>query len=99
MAVAHLHNLSGGVLGGDQLALAVTVEAQAQAQVTTTGRDTRVYRHRPGPDATQRTSLRVGAGGLLEYLPDTLIPYAGARYRQQSGLSWRRMPVCSSGKS
>jgi urease accessory protein len=83
MAVAHLHNLSGGVLGGDQLALEVTVEADAQAQVTTTGA-TRIYRHRPGPDAAQRTSLRVGQGGLLEYLPDALIPYAGARYQQQT---------------
>lgn len=82
MAVTHLHNLSGGVLGGDQLQLEVNVGPQAQAQLTTTGA-TRVYRHRPGPDASQQTILRVGRDGLLEYLPDPLIPFAGARYQQQ----------------
>jgi urease accessory protein len=83
MAVVHLHNLSGGVLGGDQLALAIAVEGGVQAQVTTTGA-TRVYRHRPGRDAAQHTTLTVGPGALLEYLPDALIPYAGARYHQQT---------------
>ena len=81
MAVTHLHNLSGGVLGGDQLRLAVNVDPYAQAQLTTTGA-TRVYRHRPGPDARQQTVLRVGKGALLEILPDPLIPFAGARYQQ-----------------
>jgi urease accessory protein len=50
--------------------------------LTTTGA-TRVYRHRPGPDASQQTKLRVGKDGVLEFLPDPLIPFAGARYRQQ----------------
>jgi urease accessory protein len=50
--------------------------------VTTTGA-TRLYRHRPGPDASQQTTLRVAQDGLLEYLPDPLIPFAGARYQQQ----------------
>ena len=81
MAVTHLHNLSGGVLGGDQLQLEVYVGPTAQAQLTTTGA-TRVYRHRPGPDASQQTVLRVGKDALLEYLPDPLIPFAGARYQQ-----------------
>ena len=81
-ALVHLHNVSGGVLGGDDLRVHVAVSADARAQVTTTGA-TRVYRHRPGlPDAGQQTTFSVGAGGLLEYLPDPLIPYAGARYRQ-----------------
>ncbi len=82
MAVTHLHNLSGGILGGDQLELAIHVGAHAQAQVTTTGA-TRVYRHRTGPDASQKTTLRVANDALLEYLPDPLIPFAGARYQQQ----------------
>jgi len=80
--LTHIHNVSGGVLGGDQLQLHVTVMTDAQAQLTSTGA-TRVYRHRPGyPDATQQNQLQVATGGLLEYLPDPLIPYAGARYRQ-----------------
>jgi urease accessory protein len=32
----------------------------------------------------QRQSFRVGRGALLEYLPDELIPFAGARYRQET---------------
>jgi urease accessory protein len=81
MAITHLHNLSGGILGGDQLQLEVNVGPTAQAQLTTTGA-TRVYRHRTGPDASQQTTLRVGKDALLEYLPDPLIPFAGARYQQ-----------------
>jgi len=81
-ALIHLHNVSGGVLGGDALHVSVAVGTGARTQVTTTGA-TRIYRHRPGlPDAVQRTAFTVDTGGLLEYLPDPLIPYAGARYRQ-----------------
>lgn len=83
-ALIHLHNISGGVLGGDALEVEIDVGAGARAQVTTTGA-TRVYRHRPGRrDAVQRTHFRVAEGGLLEYLPDPLIPFAGSRYRQET---------------
>src|ERR1700680_3105885 len=44
-ALAHLHNVSGGLLGGDQLALEVSAGSGASVQVTTTSA-TRVYRHR-----------------------------------------------------
>jgi urease accessory protein len=97
--LAHLHNLSGGVLGGDLLELSVEVGDGARAQLTSTGA-TRLYRCRPGaPAAVQRQSLRVGRGALLEYLPDELIPFAGARYRQETvvelsdgaGLFWWEM--------
>ena len=82
MAVVHLHNISGGVLGGDQMHLTAQVEANAQAQITTTG-STRLYRQRDGyTNAAQENRLSVGAGGLLEYLPDSLIPYADSRFRQ-----------------
>ncbi|GIV80169.1 MAG: urease accessory protein UreD [Litorilinea sp.] len=83
-ALVHLHNVSGGVLGGDQLTVEVTVEPGAYAQLTTTGA-TRLYRPRPhSPPACQHTDLRVGAGGILEYLPDPIIPFTAARYRQQT---------------
>ncbi|MFN8442371.1 MAG: urease accessory protein UreD [Caldilineaceae bacterium] len=81
-ALVHLHNLSGGVLGGDQLGLSIHVGTNAKAQVTSTG-STRLYRHRHGEcNALQQTTINVAAGGMLEYLPDTLIPFAGSRYRQ-----------------
>lgn len=83
-ALAHLHNLSGGVLGGDVLELSVEVCEGARAQLTSTGA-TRLYRCRPGaPAASQRQTFRVGRDALLEYLPDELIPFAGARYRQET---------------
>jgi urease accessory protein len=82
MALVHLHNLSGGILGGDQLTLVIQVDAGAAAQVTSTGA-TRVYRRRPGlRAASQTTYITVGEAGLLEYLPDLLIPYAQAQYHQ-----------------
>lgn len=83
-ALVHLHNVSGGVLGGDTLHLNVQVGAQARVQITTTGA-TRVYRSRPDkPPAVQHTTIRVEQDGLLEYLPDPLIPYAGSRYSQRT---------------
>ncbi len=80
----HLHNLSGGVLGGDHLALDVELAPLARVQLTTTGA-TRVYRCRPGVQAARQvTVVRIGAGGLLEYVPDQLIPFAGSRYSQRT---------------
>jgi len=95
-ALVHVHNISGGVLGGDQLGLEVDVEQGAHAQLTSTGA-TRLYRTRPGvPDSKQTGRVTVREGALLEYLPDPLIPFSGSRYQQQmrieldssAGLFW-----------
>lgn len=93
----HLHNLSGGVLGGDQLAVEIDVGPSARVQLTTTGA-TRIYRSRSEDTepARQHCTVRIQAGGLLEYLPDQLIPFAGSRYQQvtriemeqDAGLFW-----------
>jgi urease accessory protein len=84
--LAHLHNLSGGVLGGDSLELSVEVGEGASAQLTSTGA-TRLYRCRPdAPAAVQRQRFMIGRGALLEHLPDELIPFAGARYRQETAI-------------
>lgn len=83
-ALTHIHNLSGGVLGGDLLELSVEVGDGTRAQLTSTGA-TRLYRCRPGaPAAVQRQSFRVGRDALLEYLPDELIPFTASRYRQET---------------
>jgi urease accessory protein len=82
--LAHLHNVSGGILAGDRLALDVQVCPRAVAQLTSTGA-TRLYRHRAGgADSTQEISITVGENGLLEYLPDMLIPFRGSRHHQQT---------------
>jgi len=83
-ALVHIHNNSGGVLGGDQLALDVEVGPGARAQLTSTGA-TRLYRSRPGvPAAAQTCTIMVHEDALLEYLPDPLIPFSGSRYHQHT---------------
>ncbi len=83
-ALLHLHNLSGGVLGGDQLVNEIELGPNTRVQLTTTGA-TRLYRSRPGlPPSRQRCNVRIQVGGLLEYLPDQLIPFAGSRYQQST---------------
>ncbi|MBO0794818.1 MAG: urease accessory protein UreD [Ktedonobacteraceae bacterium] len=92
----HLHNLSGGVLGGDQFTIDVDAGPQTRVQITSTSA-TRLYRHRAcTPPARQTSTIRVKEGALLEYLPDPLIPFAGSRYQQythielgqDAGLFW-----------
>jgi urease accessory protein len=85
-ALVHIHNVSGGVLGGDSLNLTVDVGPEAQAQLTSTGA-TRIYRSRPNtPIAVQLNEIRVGENALLEFLPDTLIPFKGSSYCQKSAI-------------
>src|SRR5580700_5004549 len=80
--LAHVHNLSGGVLDRDALHCEFDVGAGAQAQVTSTGA-TRIYRSRTSQGlASQWMQVKVGDGAYFEYLPDQLIPYAGSRFEQ-----------------
>ena len=83
-ALAHLHNVSGGLLGGDHLTLNVTAAANSRAQITTTGA-TRVYRTREDAAATHVVNkIDVGDNALLEWVPDAVIPFAGARFVQRT---------------
>jgi len=83
-ALAHLHNVSGGLLGGDLLKLDVQAGAGTNVQITTTGA-TRIYRARCGAAAaTQLNTIVVGGDAVLEYLPDAIIPFAGARFAQRT---------------
>jgi urease accessory protein len=85
-ALAHLHNVSGGLLGGDRLAMQVNLASGTNVQLTTTGA-TRIYRSREGfPSTTQCNDISVGTGALLEYLPDATIPFAGSRYAQRTSI-------------
>jgi urease accessory protein len=83
-ALIHLHNVSGGILGGDKLALEATVQPRTRAQISAVSA-TRVYRSRAdGSPACQATKLYVGRDALLEYLPDTVIPFAHSRFEQKT---------------
>lgn len=88
--LAHVHNVSGGVLDTDSLSCRIDVEPNAQAQVTTTGA-TRVYRSRCADRvASQSAVVTVGKGAYLEYLPDQLIPFAGSRFVQTARIELDR---------
>jgi urease accessory protein len=89
-ALVHLHNVSGGLLGGDHLSLYAEVGREARVQITTTGA-TRLYRPRESaPAAIQSNEIVVGEGALLEYVPDPLIPFAGARLSQRTKIHLAR---------
>lgn len=84
-ASVHLHNVSGGVLAGDKLEMRVQVRRDARAQITSTSA-TRLYRRRSpacaNGMATQRNIVQVDEDGLLEYVPDPIIPFAHAQLHQ-----------------
>ncbi len=85
-ALVHTHNLSGGILGGDQLSISATIGPQTTVQLTSTSA-TRIYRSSlDAPAAVQTNTFQVREEGLLEYLPDPLIPFAGSRYRQHTSI-------------
>jgi urease accessory protein len=89
-AVVHLHNVSGGILAGDSLHLSMEAGANTRVQVTSVG-GTRIYRHRPGrAPARLSTSISVGDGATVEYLPDVIIPFAGSRFAQSMDVSLGR---------
>jgi urease accessory protein len=83
-ALVHLHNVSGGLLGGDTIDLEMRLGEGANAQVTTTGA-TRLYRPRDeSPVTLQANKISVAQNALLEYVPDPIIPFAHARFRQHT---------------
>ncbi|MGD0298516.1 MAG: urease accessory protein UreD [Bryobacteraceae bacterium] len=88
--LAHIHNVSGGILDSDALEWRVEVGPGAQAQLTSTGA-TRVYRSRArNRVATQRAIVTLGEDAYFEYLPDQLIPFAGSRFEQSTRIELAR---------
>jgi urease accessory protein len=81
-SLAHLHNVSGGLLGGDHLSVKVNAGEGTRVQLTTTSA-TRIYRSRAGaPATTQLNEITVGENALFEYVPDAIIPFAGSHFQQ-----------------
>lgn len=84
--LVHLHNVSGGLLGGDRLITSVNVGAGASVQLTTTGA-TRVYRSKQdGAVTLQVNRFTISRDALLEYVPDAIIPFAKSRFRQKTAV-------------
>jgi urease accessory protein len=81
VALVSMLNPTGGIVGGDRLLVEATAGPGAHACLTTPSA-TRVYRS-TGAVAEQSVALRLGAGALVEWVPDHTIPFGGAAFRQQ----------------
>ncbi|WP_340117800.1 urease accessory protein UreD [Pelagibius sp. 7325] len=77
MATLYLQSSSGGLYGDDDLHLDIALEEGAAAHVTTQA-STVVHAARGGL-TRQQVSLTCARDSLLEFLPDPLILFAGAR--------------------
>ncbi len=83
LAQVHLLCTGAGVLAADRLRIEVELGPDAAVLLREVGA-TRI--HPVGAPSARPASLhiafRLGAGATLEWLPDPLIPFAGARFRQ-----------------
>lgn len=74
---AVLINTGGGMAGGDAMRVEAVLEAGAEAVITTQAAE-KIYRSQ-GPDTRVETSLTVGPGASLAWLPQECILFSGAR--------------------
>jgi urease accessory protein len=77
MITLYVQSCSGGVFQHDDLAWRIVARAGAKAHITTAAA-TIVHRMDSG-HARQTVTLEAESGSLLEYLPDSLILFRGAR--------------------
>ncbi len=82
-----LVNPGGAYLGADLFVLGIEVQDGADLLLTTQSA-TKVYRT-PGSFAEQRMAVRLGEGARLELMPDQLIAYREASYRQRMSVTLR----------
>lgn len=81
-ACYYILNPGGGYLDGDTYKLNISLEEQARLTLTTQSA-TKVYKT-PNKPAYQETLISLKAGSYLEYIPDPLIGYRDARYKQKN---------------
>lgn len=80
MAFVYAQNPTGGVFGGDRLTIEVNAGCGTEVHLTSTS-STKAYRSESG-DANEFVALTVSRDAYLEFMPEPLIPQAGARLRQ-----------------
>ncbi|TDT81676.1 urease accessory protein [Arthrobacter sp. AG258] len=80
-------NPGGAYLGADLFVLDVEVGEGADLLLTTQSA-TKIYRT-PGSFAEQRMVVRLGEAARLEFMPDQLIAYREASYRQRTSVTLR----------
>ena len=79
---ASLVTVSGGLVGGDRIAIEVAAEERAEAFVHAQAAE-KVYRS-AGDDVDVRVSLSAEAGSWLEYLPQETILFDGSRLNRRT---------------
>ena len=73
----YLQSVSGGIYQGDDLHMTCVAEPGSVSHVTTQAAT--IVHRMPAAEAHQRVTLEAADGALLEYLPDPLIMFPGAR--------------------
>ena len=76
MATVYVQSCAGGIFSGDQLR--VRVCAQPHSQVHLTSQASTVIHRMTGSNAVLDTSVQLGEGALVEYLPDPVILFPEA---------------------
>jgi urease accessory protein len=76
-----LVNPSGGLVGGDHLSIDLSIGSQAHVLISTPSAN-RVYRSLLR-ETVQDVRIRIAEGGILEWMPEHTIPFAGSRFRQR----------------
>lgn len=79
-------NSGGGFVEGDSSELNGLLDPGARVLVTTTAAS-KYYKCLTGGRSTEVVNFNVGAGALLEYMPDEAIPFARSRVRRQTTIS------------
>jgi len=81
-ACYYILNPGGGYLDGDRYHMKISVDNGAKLTLTTQSA-TKVYKT-PKSYAYQETEMNLKKGSYLEYIPDPLIAYRDARYKQKN---------------
>ncbi|WP_430334710.1 urease accessory protein UreD [Rhodococcus sp. ACT016] len=85
LPVVYLMSTGGGLVQGDRMRFEFDCGPGTSVHLTTQA-STKVQRM-DTDYATQIVSLRAGAGAFVEYLPEPLIPFAGARLHQRTAVT------------
>lgn len=80
-AYTQILNPGGGLVSGDRLEIRVQAGQDTHVLLTTPS-STRVYRSVKEP-VYQQVTLDIQPGAVLEWFPDTTIPFAGSRFCQR----------------
>lgn len=79
-ATTFLTNPSGGLVGGDRLSFSALLQEHTHVLFTTPSA-TKIYRTEKAP-TLQTIDVTVGTNAILEWIPETTIPFAGSYFDQ-----------------